>query len=309
MIETEKIENWDNKPVKHKKNKYPIPIDQNSPRMYFVCLAVGSRGSGKTFSIVKLIKQYEKYGIMNQITEDKCAQRVILFSPTVEANPIFESLKHLDPKDIITSYTDDKLLEVIEDIKAENDETKEYQRKLALYKKFLKHARKTPEKLGTIFAPDEIQDLEMMNWEEPEKPTYPNGCVIFMVLDDLIGSSAFKSVGRSALTNLVLKNRHLGINVLIATQSLKSIPKPIRNNTSLFVLYRFANKKIVLDDLYVEVSGKLKPDEFESIYDYATENDHDSLVMDFTGSSKELMFRKNFDVSIKAYKDVSQRTI
>jgi hypothetical protein len=298
-IAVEHIDNWDNKPVKHKKNKYPTPLDLNSPRMYFVCLAIGSRGSGKTFSIVKLIKQYEKFGIMNQVTHEKTAQRVILFSPTVDANPIFNSLKNLNESDIMTNYSDDKLVEVIEDIKRENDETKEYQKSLELYHKFVKHSKKTPEQLSKIFTPEELAELDTMNYEEPMKPAYPNGCVNFLIFDDLIGSSAFKSVGRSALTNLVLKNRHLGCNILIATQSLKSIPKSIRNNTSLFILYRFANKKIVLDDLYEEVSGKLKPKEFEEIYDFATEGDHDALVMDFTGSSKELTFRKNFDTSIK----------
>lgn len=296
MISTEKIENWDNKPIKHKKNKYPLPVDKNSPRMFFVCLAVGSRGSGKTFSIVKLIKQYEKYGIMNQLTQEKTDQRVILFSPTVEANPIFNSLKHLEQEDIITNYNDDKLIEVIEDIKKEADETKDYQRRLALYHKFVKLAHKKD--IAKHFTPEEWSELEMMDFDEPLKPTYPNGCVNFLIFDDLIGSSAFKATGKSALTNLVLKNRHLGCNILIATQNLKAIPKSIRTNTSLFILYRFANKKIVLDDLYEEVSGRLKPEEFEKIYDYATEGDHDALTMDFTGD-KDNTFRKNFDERIK----------
>jgi hypothetical protein len=226
-IVSEHIENWNNKPVPHKKNLYPMPVDKNSPRMYFVCLAVGSRGSGKTFSIVKLLKQYEKFGIINQQTQEKTAQRVVLFSPTIDANPIFNSLKYLDDKDIITNYSDDKLVQVIADIKRENDETKEYQRKLSLYHKFIKHSKKKPENLAKIFTPEELMELELMDYDKPKEPTYPNGCVVFMVLDDLIGSSAFKSTGKSALTNLVLKNRHLGCNVLIATQSLKSIPKPI----------------------------------------------------------------------------------
>lgn len=298
-IISEHIENWDNKAVPHTKHKYPLPVDKNSPRMYFVCLAVGSRGSGKTFSIVKLIKQYEKYGVINQQTQEKTAQRVILFSPTIEANPIFNSLKHLNDKDIITNYSDDKLVQVIEDIKHENDETKEYQRKLALYCKFVKHSKKKPENLAKIFTPEELLELEILNYDPPSKPLYPNGCVVFMVLDDLIGSSAFKSTGKSALTNLVLKNRHVGCNILIATQSMRGIPKNIRLNVSLFILYRFANKKVVLDDVYQEVSGKLTPKQFEALYDYATQDDHDALIIDMTGSSKELMFRRNFDQALK----------
>lgn len=296
---SEPIDNWDNKPVRHKKNVYPLPLDPNSPRMYFVNLCVGSRGSGKTFSIVKLLKQYEKFGIVNQTTHEKTDQRVILFSPTISANPIFNSLKYLDEKDIITNYSDDKLVQVIEDIKRENDETKDYQRKLSLYHKFIKHSKKKLEKLAELFTPEELMELELMSYEAPIKPLYPNGCTIFAVFDDLIGSSAFKSTGKSALTNLVLKNRHLGCNILIATQSMRGIPKNIRLNVSLFILYKFANRKVVLEDVYEEISGKLTPQQFEALYDYATQDDHDALIIDMTGSPKELMFRRNFNQSLK----------
>jgi hypothetical protein len=80
---------------------------------------------------------------------------------------------------------------------------------------------------------------------------------------------------------------------------MRGIPKNIRLNVSLFVLYRFANKSVVLDDIYQEVSGKLTKKDFESLYDYATQDDHDALVIDMTGSSKDLMFRKNFDLALK----------
>lgn len=288
-MHTETIENWNNKVVPHKKNKYPMPVDKNSPRMYFVGLFCGSRGSGKTFSIAKLIKQYEHFGIVDVDTHEKLQQRVVLFSPTIDANPILMSLKDLQEEDIITSYSDEKLTKIIADIKREADETKEYKRKLKLYKKFVK-IRKVEE-----LNQEELMELDMMNFEPPEKPTYPNGCVNHLIFDDLIGSDAFKAVGKSALTNLVLKNRHLGCCIYIATQNLKAIPKSIRTNTSLFAIYRFANKKIVVDDLYQEVSGKLSLEQFENVYDFATADDHNALIMDFTGGEKENMFRMNFD--------------
>jgi hypothetical protein len=114
----------------------------------------------------------------------------------------------------------------------------------------------------------------------------------------LIGSAAFKSTGKSALTNLVLKNRHHQCCIYICTQNLKAIPKSIRTNTSLFILYRFANKKIVLSDLYEEVSGLLTPEQFEKVYDYATSKDHDALILDLTGGDKKNKIRKNFDERI-----------
>jgi hypothetical protein len=294
-IKESRIDNWNDPVLRYKQNKYPVPLNKSLPKMYFVSLFVGSRGSGKTYSLVKLLKQYERYGIVNAESNDKVAQRIVLFSPTSDANPVFTSLKHLDPDDIITSYSDDKLLDVVEDVKHEREETLEYHRKIKLYKKFLK-ARSMNE-----LDLEELMEIERMNYEAPQEPKYPNGCVTFFILDDLIGSAAFKSTGKSALTNLVLKNRHLSINIMVATQNLKAVPKSIRTNTSLFVIFRYANKKIITEDLYDEVSNTLKLDEFEEMFDHATRDDHDCIVIDFS-QPKEHRFKKNFDTVLQIEK-------
>ena len=291
-IKESRVDSWNDPKLIFKQNKYPVPLNKSLPRMYFVSLLIGSRGSGKTYSLVKLLKQYERYGIVDAESNNRVSQRIVLFSPTSDANPVYTSLKHLDPEDIITSYSDDKLLAVVENVKHEREETLEYHRKLKLYKKFLK-ARSMDE-----LDYEDLMELEKMNYDAPQEPKYPNGCVTYFILDDLIGSSAFKSVGKSALTNLVLKNRHLGINIMIATQNLKAIPKSIRTNTSLFVIFRYANKRVITEDLYDEVSNTLKVEEFEDIFDHATREDHDCLVIDFS-QNKESRFKKNFDTVLQ----------
>jgi hypothetical protein len=132
-----------------------------------------------------------------------------------------------------------------------------------------------------------------MGFNEPHEPKYPNGCFCFLILDDLVGSSAFKVQGRSYLTNVVLKNRHLGINICILTQSMKSVNKPIRVNTSLFTLFKYANQKMILNDIYEEISGKVSENEFLELFDYATEDAHSPLVLDFTNGKSDV-FRKGY---------------
>jgi hypothetical protein len=78
------------------------------------------------------------------------------------------------------------------------------------------------------------------------------------------------------------------------TQNLKAIPKSIRTNTSLFVIFKFASKKIIVDDLNEEVSNILPIDKFEKLFDYATEDEHAALVIDFTGT-KDNRFKKSWD--------------
>jgi len=235
--------------LRFKSKKYPTPMNPHLPRLYFVGLFVGSRGSGKTFAIAKLLKMYERAGIVDDATGQKVAQRVVVMSPTFDANPVFSSLRHLDKDDVVTNYSDAKLIKLIDDIKEERKATEDYQRQMKTFQKFVR--TKNVERL----SPEEVHDLEMMNFEEPQAPKYPHGLVTFLILDDLIGSSAFKQTGKSELTNLVLRNRHLGVCILIATQNLRSIPKALRLNASLFVLFKFANRDVVLDTLYEEVSN------------------------------------------------------
>lgn len=292
-ITENKIDEWQDVNLRFKKNKYPVPLNKHLPKQFFVSLCIGSRGSGKTYSICKLLKQYEKVGIMNIETGELCDQRIILFSPTFSANPVFTCLKYLDvDNDVIEEYSDAKLLQIIESVKADKRETDKYQKQLMVYRKFMKC-----KKIDQL-TQEELFILESIDYDLPIKPKYPDGVSVFLILDDLIGSSAFKSVGKSALTNLVLKNRHHGINIIIATQSLKSIPKPIRTNTSLFVIFKFASSKIICEDLYEEVSNIMTLEKFIEVFDYATSEQHDALVIDFS-QEKANRIKKNFDTILQ----------
>lgn len=298
-VTTENVAGLTNIKLEYTPNVYPIPNNVNLPKMFFVGLFIGSRGSGKTYSCCQLLKMYERHGIAATTCnhsvkqQSHVDQRIILMSPTSAANPVFNSLKNLDQsRDVVDNYTDSKLLEVLHDIKSEKVATAEYQENMKVWRKF-KRCKHLEE-----LSYEEIMQLHMTNFTHPEPPRFPHGVVNFLVLDDLVGSSAFKATGKSALTNLCLKNRHLQINILICTQNLKAIPKSIRTNTSLFVIFRFASLKVISEDLYEEVSNSLKLTEFVELYDYATMDDHDALIMDFS-QPKDCRFKKNWGTVIR----------
>ena len=286
-FETRRIPALADVEVHAKAPKYPRPLQANLPRMYWVGLWCGARGTGKTWSCVELLTAYERYGIASPYSGDKMPQRVILISPTVDANPVFRTLKWLDDDDIHTNYSDNDLLKIVDDIKAESDEVKEYQRQLKVYRKFLDDKRLTHE---------EILIIERLDYSPPIEPKYPDGRVVFLVLDDLIGSSAFKATGKSALTNLVLKNRHIGVNVAILGQNLRAIPRSIRMNVSVYVLFKFAADRVAMD-LYEEVANLLTEEKFLEAYRWATTDDHDALVVDQT-APKEERLKRNWDTVI-----------
>ena len=90
--------------------------------------------------MIKLLKNYEKYPIYDN-EGHKLDMRVIVFCPTImsSANPIYETLKYLDEDDIVMEYSDDKLLDKLDEIEKENDDGvkmyEEYvkQRKIFIY--------------------------------------------------------------------------------------------------------------------------------------------------------------------------------
>ena len=93
--------------------------------MDIVAAIAAQKHSGKTFLLAKLINNYQKTKIKdNEGNVHKV--RVILFAPTAhsESNKIYETL-NVDPEDIHLNYSDDQLLNVLKEIKEENNEIKE----------------------------------------------------------------------------------------------------------------------------------------------------------------------------------------
>ena len=100
------------------------------------------------------------------------------------------------------------------------------------------------------------------------------------------------------LVKAILNSRHYGVNFLIAAQNLKSITKAIRTNVDIWVLFKFKSTKIILDDLYEEISGVLTPEEFLTYYEYATTQENDAFVIDGK-ANKEDRFKLNFDTILR----------
>ncbi|KAK9812719.1 hypothetical protein WJX72_002585 [[Myrmecia] bisecta] len=218
--------------------------------------------------------------------------KIILLSPTSSANPVFNALKHLDPEDIYKEYTDKNLAQIVASVEFEKEESLKYQSRLKLWQRCLKM------KEADGLNPEELMELEEMGWEPPKKLRFPNGpAVNYLVCDDLVGSALFKQ-GKNPFVTLVRKNRHLSINIMIACQSLRAVNKAIQLNASLLCIFRYGNKKTVEQDIYEEVSGKLTPEQFLELYEHATEEDHDALVIDFS-QPKNKMFKRNFDTVLK----------
>ena len=269
------------------------------PKLYMCSMFIGSKGSGKTWSLVSLLKHYERSAILDKKGR-KHIMRTILFCPTGNSdfNKIYTTLESLDQEnDVILDYSDDKILNVLDQIANEEKEIKDYYKYQKAYNKF-----KSNEKLKD----KHLLLLDQHDFQEPfmdvklKKPQYAQYRVNFLIFDDLISDqSAFKR--NSKICNLIIKCRHHHCNMLFTTQYPKSIPPVIRTNTDIWVLFKFASKERILDQIYNEVSSLLTIENFEALYDYATKDSkHDALIIDnHNRVNKDLMIRKNWNTVLK----------
>ena len=189
----------------------------------------------------------------------------------------------------------------MDDIKKNKEETEFYHNYVIAYKKAMKVRQS---KLNKFFEDNpDIYDIlsknEFQHPDEIEKPKYLASPVNIIVLDDLMATGAFTNKRLSTLTNNLIKNRHNGISFAILAQSVRSIPKNIRLNCNVFFVGKFASKKVVLEDLYEEVSNVLTLEQFEELYDKATEEQYGALIIDcshkdkrfLSGLDKQLIFK------------------
>ena len=294
MIEEIKLTGLDNKPIKTTKKPPPRSINENLPPCYFTSIFIGSKGSGKTYSLIKLLKNYEKYPIYDN-DGHKMDIRVIVFCPTImsSANPIYETLKYLDEDDIIMDYSDEKLLKKLDEIEKEKEEIEDFNKYVVVWKKYIK----IDENIN-LLLPDELLILSKYDFREPNEiahPPYKYPRINFLVFDDLVGDPhAFKNKN-SAINNLCIKHRHLQCNLLFTTQYIKAIPPVLRRNLDIFVIFKFANVQSVVEQIYPEISGVIKEEEFKIVFEYATVNKHDALIIDQT--SKHI-FKLNWDTAL-----------
>ena len=283
MIIEKKLTGFNNK-LKFDKLNYPKCSCNNCPNFFWNMLNIGARGSGKTYCVCRLIAHYENNKIMKDNVEYKL--RTHLISPTIQANEIYKSLKSIDfEKDAHDDYSDDLLLDIIDDIKAEKKEYDKYLKYKEYYAIFMRTAE---EKLDKLYDknPEIFNLLEEYDYQNPKDIPHEKPKVNIIILDDLLGSSAFTRKTQSVLTNAMIKNRHLGINFAILVQSVKSVPKNIRMNCSVFQLATFKNKKVVLEDMYEEISNVLTLEEFEKLYDHATDKQYGCLFLDLTNGKR-----------------------
>ena len=260
---------------------------ENLPRLHFLAAIVGSRGSGKTTALVRMLKAYFRAHSFD---------KMVLFCPTLRADPKYKALiqsakKHAVRVDTHESFDEGLFQGVVESIEADIEEEKAERDYAEVYARCVL-------KRGECSAED-LMLLEKHDYEEPTKPPkWLRGTpTTLLVFDDLVGNrDLYRSDAKGAVASFAIRHRHHHTSMVFLTQTFHNgVPRQLRSNLSLLIL--FANKNdSIRKQIAAEFSSFVPQQRFLDMWETATQTAaHHFLMCDFDAADPRLRFRKNFD--------------
>lgn len=311
MVKTKQLNVYNGKVSKGVNNEYPTPPD--SFRQPCLALLVGQRLSGKSYLTSK---------ILSQAKDDNTFDVVYCITPSFCSNKAYFG-KYIKEENVFYP-TKDSIQKVIKLVEADRDEWETFQEQKEEYKKFQKKLRENPilsdydlikyydKGFLAGFRACETGGLKGCPLDNEPKWKYkserpPQSC---LVLDDVLGSQAI--LQSSGLTKIATLNRHiaplkenfgersaLGLAVIICCQTYRmnsGIGRALRENVSMLTLFKNKQQK-QLDAIKEELANVVDLDQFDIAYNYATNEPHGSLTIDFNPKN-EIKFRKNLNEAI-----------
>jgi GTPase SAR1 family protein len=126
-----------------------------------------------------------------------------------------------------------------------------------------------------------------------------------LIFDDLVGSNLFANTKVNPFRRLNTTLRHYSTSVIMVSQAYKEIPKTVRINTSVLILYDIANQQ-ELEDLYAENNCGLTKDEWLNIYRYCTAEPFNFMYINYKLPKPDRIM-KNFSEKIPIKPRASDR--
>lgn len=282
---------------------FQLKTSREHIKLHTITLAVGKRGSGKSFFISNLL------GWLG-------FDRVIIVSPTYESN--YSQFKHLNIDDSDKLDPDDPQVvqKIIAMVEGERDDLLEYRQKLRIYEELVSVIR-NPANLGddqSVFH--EYLSDDMTRFVKPEHRWGGRKPSIAVFIDDAQSTAIFRN---RKFLNLATRHRHIGampgdepsigISLFIAVQSYTAtgggLPRAIRGNATHMALWRTKNQREI-DQVSAEMAGEVSPETFQQVYRYVMSDPdpHTFLFVDLHRKKEHpSMFRKNYTEYIEDIPD------
>lgn len=137
---------------------------------------------------------------------------------------------------------------------------------------------------------DKMKDVKAFKKKGMSKHFADRQLIIF---DDLVGSALFTNKPHDVFKTLNATLRHYSISIMMCTQAYKAVPKLVRVNASVVIIFDLANQAELLA-LYDENSVGLTKDEWLGVYNYCTNEPFSFMMINYMKPKGERVY-KNFD--------------
>ena len=275
-INKKRSHNEINVQLKQKESKFAIKTGKDDISLPAVIVFSGSRGSGKTYSCIALMRHFEK---KHYIT------KTFLLCPTRHSNDLYTNLKTLDEKDCFEDENTFGLAlhQILTTVQKEWDD---YNSELEYKKVFLKAHRN-----HLTLTLREQNTLQFRQGEPPKKIQKPSH---LLIVDDAQGTDLYSNARRDLLTHIVIKHRHIPITITLLAQSWTGVPRVIRLNTTQFAVFKTGDKN-QLKQIYDTFANTVEYDKFERMYKEAVSKPHGFLFIDTVPKKEYKRFRSGFN--------------
>ena len=285
---------------KHTKYEPPQPRNKDLPPTFNILLSCSPKGGGKTYNVVQLLTNYENSGFISQDGNDVKMRTIWISGGTANSkqNSILDTLNSLHKEDLINMEDDvDEQMKILyDDLKQERDDIEAYNVYRKVYNKYVKS------KNLTNLSLEELTLLKFKDFidpdEDPDCPRDLDGNIlyhprmVFLVLDDMIGSDGYGNNRKNFINRLAIKSRHesdelVGLNLIFIAQSFKAIPPVVRKQTDIFVLLKSASRNYIIDAIAEEVGSHFNKVEIEGYYDEIMRIPYGSLILSIHKKEQE----------------------
>ena len=257
-------------------SKYTLLTEKDDPKLPGVIVFSGSRGSGKTYACVMMVRHFEQRGYVT---------RTFLLCPTRASNDVYSNLRTLHDRDVCDDEDEFQafLDNVLRQIQSDWRSYEEHKVYASIYRKY----QSDPESLSL----KEMMVLEHQMFNPPRGCLRPSHVLI---VDDAQGTEVFSNKRKDLLNHMVIKHRHIPLTLCLLAQSWVGIPRVIRLNTTQFAVYKTGDK-LQLKQIYNSFANTISYPHFEHLYRAAVSEPNGFLFIDTDPKKEHQRFRSGFN--------------
>lgn len=275
-------------------------VKDNMIQPPFVSGFIGTRGSGKTYTSVKLILELIKEGALKE-------QDIYFIAPSFYKNEVFHNIHNIKKKNILTRIKDvygylEKITAHFEFIlRVWNATKKKYTKQQydewykTIIDKLDAKNKEDEDDLSIDLNNIEYLHLKLNNCES--RPYFYDYVPHFLIfIDDASHSKIYKNRDSNPFINFFLRHRHYNCSIMCAAQTYRNgITRDLRLNMSCWFIWKQSEEDV--KNIYSEVISSVvrKKRLFFELFDKITDKDHDFILIDKEAKNKSLIIRKNFD--------------